>query len=69
MSCFSILHDLVTLNNYEAHYSTPSSAEIKNAWSYTYTPQYVFMARCLPKHRDIRPMKSPALDETQTEPR
>jgi hypothetical protein len=24
----------------------------KNAWSYTYTPQYVFMSRYLVKHRD-----------------
>jgi len=32
--------------------SPPSSAEFKNAWSYTSTPQYVFMARCLVKHGD-----------------
>jgi hypothetical protein len=36
----------------EADYSPPSSAEVKNAWSYTSTPQYVFMAWCLVKHRD-----------------
>jgi len=24
-----------------------------NAWSYTSTPQYVFVAWCLVKHRDI----------------
>jgi hypothetical protein len=24
----------------------------KNAWSYTSTPQYIFMAWCLVKHRD-----------------
>jgi hypothetical protein len=36
----------------EADHSPPSSAEIENAWSYTSTPQYVFMARCLVKHRD-----------------
>jgi len=24
----------------------PSSAEVNNAWSYTSTPQYAFMARC-----------------------
>jgi hypothetical protein len=24
----------------------------KNAWSYTSTPQYAFMAWCLVKHRD-----------------
>jgi hypothetical protein len=36
----------------EANHSLPSSAEVKNAWSYTSTPQYVFMAWCLVKHRD-----------------
>jgi hypothetical protein len=36
----------------EAEHSPPSSAEVKNACSYTSTPQYVFMAWCLVKHRD-----------------
>jgi hypothetical protein len=36
----------------EADHSLPYSAELKNAWSYTSTPQYVFMAWCLVKHRD-----------------
>jgi hypothetical protein len=36
----------------EADYSPPSTAEVKNAWSYTSTPQYVFMAWCLVKQRD-----------------
>jgi hypothetical protein len=36
----------------EADHSPPSSAEVKNAWSYTSTPQNVFMAWCLVKHRD-----------------
>jgi hypothetical protein len=27
-------------------HSPPSSAQVKNAWSYTSIPQYVFMARC-----------------------
>jgi hypothetical protein len=36
----------------EADHSSPSSAEVKNAWSYTFTPQYVFMAWYLFKHRD-----------------
>jgi hypothetical protein len=36
----------------EADHSSPSSAEVKNAGSYTSTPQYVFMAWCLVKHRD-----------------
>jgi hypothetical protein len=30
----------------EADYSPPSSAEVKNAWSYTSTPSEVFMAWC-----------------------
>jgi hypothetical protein len=36
----------------EADHSPPTSAEVKNAWSYTSTPQYVFMAWYLVKHRD-----------------
>jgi hypothetical protein len=36
----------------EADYSNPPSAEVKNAWSYTSTPQYVFMVWCPVKHRD-----------------
>jgi hypothetical protein len=35
----------------EADHSPPSSAEVKNAWSYTSTPQFVFIAWCLVKHR------------------
>jgi hypothetical protein len=35
----------------EADHSSPSTAEVKNAWSYTSSPQYVFMAWCLVKHR------------------
>jgi len=30
----------------EANHSHPSNAEVKNAWSYTSTPKYSFMARC-----------------------
>jgi hypothetical protein len=36
---------------HEADYSPPSSAEVKNAWSYTSALQYVFMVWCLVKHR------------------
>jgi hypothetical protein len=36
----------------EADHLPPSSAKVKNAWSYTSTPQYIFMAWCLVKHRD-----------------
>jgi hypothetical protein len=35
---------------HESDHSPPSSAEVKNAWSYTSTPPYVFMAWCLVKH-------------------
>jgi hypothetical protein len=30
----------------EADHSPPSSAKVKNAWSYTSTPQYAFMVWC-----------------------
>jgi hypothetical protein len=30
----------------EADHSPPSSAEVKNAWSYTSTPQYAFITWC-----------------------
>jgi hypothetical protein len=33
----------------EADHSPPSTAKVKNAWSYTFTPQYAFMAWCLVK--------------------
>jgi hypothetical protein len=37
----------------EADHSSPSSAEVKNAWGYTSTPQYALMAWCsFKKHRD-----------------
>jgi hypothetical protein len=36
----------------EVDFSPPSSAEVKNAWSYTSPPPYVFMAWYLVKPRD-----------------
>jgi len=38
----------------EADHSTTSSAEVKNAWSYTSAPHYAFMALCsvTKRHRD-----------------
>jgi hypothetical protein len=36
---------------HEADRSPPSSAEVKNAWSYTCTTTCAFMAWCLVKHR------------------
>jgi hypothetical protein len=38
----------------EADYLPPSSAEVKSAWSYTSTPQYVFMAALPPRKRAPR---------------
>jgi hypothetical protein len=38
---------------HEADHSPQSSAEVKNAWNYTSTPQCVFMAWCLVKDRDF----------------
>jgi hypothetical protein len=35
----------------EADHSSPSSAEVKNAWIYTLTPPYTFMSLYLIKHR------------------
>jgi hypothetical protein len=34
----------------EADHSSPSTAEVMNAWSYTSAPQYVFMAWCSVKN-------------------
>jgi hypothetical protein len=36
----------------EADHYLPTSAEVKNGWSYTSTPQYAFMTWYLVKHRD-----------------
>jgi hypothetical protein len=41
----------VKLPGRDANHSLPSSAEVKNAWSYNSTPQYVFTVWCLVKHR------------------
>jgi hypothetical protein len=37
---------------HETDYSPPSSAEVKNVWSYTTTPPYVFMMWYLVMIRD-----------------
>jgi hypothetical protein len=37
----------------EADHSLPSSAKVKNAWRYTFTPPYVFMVWDLVKHSNI----------------
>jgi hypothetical protein len=38
---------------HEADNSSPSTAKVKNAWHYTSTLPYIFMAWCLIKHKDI----------------
>jgi hypothetical protein len=43
----------------EADHLLASCTEVKNALSYTSTPQYVFMAWCLVKHRDNFPLLLP----------
>jgi len=37
---------------HEADHLSPSSAEVKNAWSYTSHPPYAYMAWYLVQHRD-----------------
>jgi hypothetical protein len=37
----------------KADHSPPSNAEVKNAWSYSSTTTYTFMAWCLVKYRYI----------------
>jgi hypothetical protein len=36
----------------EADHSPLSNVKVKSAWSHTSTPQYIFLAWCLAKHRD-----------------
>jgi hypothetical protein len=38
----------------EADRSPPSSVQVKNAWSYTSTPQYVFMAWLVKDREDLK---------------
>jgi hypothetical protein len=44
-----VLSPWVKRPGHEANHLPPSSAEVKNTWSYTSTPLYVFMAWCLIK--------------------
>jgi hypothetical protein len=37
----------------EAHYSPPTSAEVKKTWVYISIPPYAIMTQCLIKHRDF----------------
>jgi hypothetical protein len=39
----------------EADYPPTSNAEVKNAWSYTSTPAYIFVTWCLVKLKDNFP--------------
>jgi hypothetical protein len=42
----------------ESDHSPPFSAEVKNAWNYTFIPSYVFMGCCLVNHRDNFTLRS-----------
>jgi hypothetical protein len=44
-----VLSSEVKRQEREAGHSPPSSAEVKNGWSYTSTPPYVFLEWCLIK--------------------
>jgi hypothetical protein len=46
-----VLSSVVKWSGREADHLRPSSAEVKNAWSCTSTPQYAFTVWCLVKHR------------------
>jgi len=50
--CRGVLSLRIKRPGREPDHSSPSSAEVKNAWSYATTPQYVVMAWYLVKHRD-----------------
>jgi hypothetical protein len=49
---------------HEANYSPPSSAEVKNMWSYISTLPYVFKVWCLVKQRDNFTLHLPLADVT-----
>jgi len=52
----------VKRTDHEADHSPPSSAEVKNAWSYTSTSQYAFMSRCLAKSTEkTLPLRLPLI--------
>jgi len=41
--CIQFPIGLLKVSMRECYYSSPSSADVTNAWSYTFTPPYVFM--------------------------
>jgi hypothetical protein len=47
-----LFHRAVKQKGFEADPSPPTSAKFKKIWTYTSTPPYVFMEKCLVKHRD-----------------
>jgi hypothetical protein len=49
----SLIYLLTYRPGREADRSPPSSTEVRNAWSYTSTPRYVFMAWCLVKLHNV----------------
>jgi hypothetical protein len=44
-----VLFPGVKREGHEADHSLISSTEVKNAWSYTFSPSYVLMVQCLIK--------------------
>jgi len=50
-----------------ADHSNSSTAEVKNTWSYTYTPPYVFIALCLIKHRGNFTLSTVVDENTHTQ--
>jgi hypothetical protein len=50
--CCGLLPQGLNRPGREAGPSPPSGAKVMNAWSYTSTPQYVFMAWCLVKNTE-----------------
>jgi hypothetical protein len=44
--------------------AAPSGVEVKNEWSYTFTPPYISMASSLTKHRDNLLLRYALLKQT-----
>jgi len=49
---FKVGAESINRLGHEADDSTPSSAEVKDTWSYTSTPSYTFTAWCFANYRD-----------------
>jgi hypothetical protein len=47
--CVSVCHQIST----GLYHSTPTSMAVKNGWSCAYIPQYLFMAQCFIREREL----------------